>query len=84
VWLEEFADLDPKPHFNLKHFSWKKPKLKLEEFLGYGYHSILKLHKSYGVGLEINGELVKKGDPILEIECDISLQGTPVTSIKYK
>lgn len=84
VWLEEFKEQTPEPYFNLKHFTWKKPSLNFDELVGYSYHSIVKLHKYYGVGIVVNGDLIKRGDPVLDIVCDVEKKGTPVTSIKYK
>lgn len=74
VWLEEFPNIfDSKnevdqPFFNMSSFEWNTPELDLEELKGFYISDIFQLRHTYGYGIEIDGMVIFKGEPMLSIE----------------
>ena len=95
VWLDEFPNIfdsnDPndgrdQPFFNMASFEWKKPELNLEDLIGFSVLEMSRLNWTYKYGIELDGELWYKGDPVLVIESGTVEDGFGrlVKSISFK
>jgi hypothetical protein len=83
VWLEELPNIfdsnDPKdgrdqPFFNMGSFEWTLPEINLDDLIGYHITDVTRLNHSYKWGIEVDGNVLYPGNPILSIESD----NTPV------
>lgn len=74
VYLEEFWDDDMDMYrnnqksFSMGAFEWELPEIDLDELIGLGQNDMCMLSNTYRVGVELNGETLYKGDPVLVIE----------------
>jgi len=74
VYLEEFWDDDMDMYrnnqkaFSMHSFEWELPEINLDELIGLGQTDMCMLSNTYKVGVELNGETLYKGDPVLVIE----------------
>jgi hypothetical protein len=76
VYLEEFWDDDLDMYrnnqkcFSVGAFEWQLPEINLDELIGLYISDMNMLSRTYGVGVELDGEIYQKGDPIIVVEYD--------------
>lgn len=84
VWLEEFPNIfdpnDPndgrdQPFFNMVSFKWEKPELNLNDLIGFSVLEISTVNRSYGYGIDIDGESWYEGTPTIVIESETTNNG---------
>jgi hypothetical protein len=74
VYLEEFWDDDMDMYrnnqkcFSMHAFEWELPEINPDELIGLSVNDMSMLSQTYGIGIEMDGENYRKGDPILVVD----------------
>jgi hypothetical protein len=74
VYLEEFWDDDLDMYrnnqkcFSMGAFEWELPEINPDELIGLSVNDMSMLSQTYGIGIEMDGETYRGGDPILVVD----------------